>query len=94
MKPKSQGRAQIVRGNESKFTLHYEPVFFQCWLGQAIFFFSMSSQDRMYLPTIVVHRAELLLLLLLKITRAMKLMLHKVPSRYPFGIWVKRAFRL
>lgn len=94
MKPKSQGRAQIVRGNESKFTLHYEPVFFQCWLGQAIFFFfSMSSQDRMYLPTIVVHRAELLLLLL-KITRAMKLMLHKVPSRYPFGIWVKRTFRL
>lgn len=78
MKPKSQGRAQIVRGNESKFTLHYEPVFFSMLARPGhFFFFSMSSQDRMYLPTIVVHRAELLLLLLLKITRAMKLMLHK-----------------
>lgn len=50
MKPKSQGRAQIVRGNESKFTLHYEPVFFQCWLGQAIFFL-FDELTRSHVPT-------------------------------------------
>jgi len=50
MKPKSQGRAQIVRGNESKFTLHYEPVFFNVGSARP-FFFLFDELTRSHVPT-------------------------------------------